>query len=130
MEIKEQVKKFLCETATPDLEGWAWFNLPATDKFNYLVMLDWENGFDDEPDNPFIQDGYGLTVSIRVETGTYFKNDNPYPICTEQGDVIGSYTLSNGDIENGFADATDDIMAMYEQAKECENITEKFLQRV
>lgn len=127
MTLKNQVQKFLQETATPNLEGWAWFNLPSTENYNYIVLVDWQEGYDTEPENPFITDGYGLNVSVRVDTGNYFKCDNPYPICTEHGDVIDGYTLSRADIENNFSDVAEDVMAMYEQAKACEDITARFI---
>ena len=33
--------------------------------------MDWQEGYDTEPENPFITDGYGLNVSVRVDTGNY-----------------------------------------------------------
>ena len=122
----KEIKKFL-EKQVPVLESekgaWAWYNLPEESELPYIVLLDWQEGYDENDHERFIQNGYGLNVSIRADVGQYFKCDNPYPICTEQGDVLDGLTM----YEN-FEEIAEYLYNLFQQAKECESITKQFLE--
>lgn len=101
--IKKQLKEFLQEYAKPELEGWAWLNLPN----NLLCVLDWQNGYDVNEQSMFISDGYGLNASIRVDAGQYFKDDNPYPVVN--GECLDTYTIGEGDVKENFSSLVDEL---------------------
>ena len=124
-QLVKEIREFL-EKQVPVLESdksaWAWYTLPEESELPYLVLLEWQEGYDENDNERFIQEGYELTVSVRVDTDQYFKCDNPYPICTEYGDVIDGLTM----YEN-FQEIAEDLYDLFQQAKECESTSMKFL---
>lgn len=94
IELENKVKNFLKEYAKPSLEGYATLELPKINnkqELNYIVIIEWQEGFDpsEAVNNPFIDnEGYGLDISIRVDKGMYFRNDNPYPVISENEEYL------------------------------------------
>lgn len=124
--IKE-IQKFIQEYHEKlDLDAWAWYDLPDESDLHYLVMLDWQEGYDENENSKYIKNGVGLNVSIRVDVGQYFKYDNPYPICNDDGDVIDGVTLDESDLKDNFKSTAEYMYELFQQAKQCEDITKKY----
>jgi hypothetical protein len=125
--LVNEIQQFLQEYALEDLEGWAWYKLPSTDNFNYIVLLDWQEGYDEDEVETFIKGGYGLNVSIRIDDGSYFKNDTPYPICDDSGECLTGCTLSDSDIEDNFKSMAEYMYDQYQEAIRCEKFSKKYI---
>ena len=123
--IKE-IQKFIEQNVTLDHESWAWYDLPDESDLHYIVMLDWQEGYDENENTTFINKGEGLNVSIRVDVGQYFKCDNPYPICNDIGDVIDGCTLDDNDTKDNYKSMAEYMYELFQQAKACEDITKKY----
>ena len=123
--IQEFIKK---HATTLEHDAWAWYDLPDESDLHYLVMLDWQEGYDENENTTFVNNGEGLNVSIRVDVGQYFKYDNPYPICNEDGDVIDGCTLSDEDIKDDYKSMAEYMYELFQQAKteQCEKLSKKY----
>ena len=115
-QIIKEIQNFIKSNQNLDDESWAWYDLPSTDELDYMVLMDWQEGYDKNEHDTFIKEGYGLNVSIRIDKGQYFKCDNPYPIANEQGDIIEGCTLSDKDIEDNFKSMAEFMYDQYKNA--------------
>ena len=127
--IKQDIKSLLKKHATElNLGSWAYCSLPSTENFNYMVVMEYQEGFDKDEHETFIHDGYGLEISVRINKGQYFRNDNPYPIVNSYCDCLDGCTLSDNDIKDDFNSITDFIYDQYRYATENEQYSLKYLQ--
>ena len=127
--LNQEIQEFLKENCTDrklDMDAWAWYNLPSSDNYDYILLLEWQEGYDKDDNSDFIKEGYGLNASIRIDVGQYFKNDNPMPCCTKQGDVIDGYSIEFADTKNGFKNLTRYLLQDYKLALKSEKINKEF----
>ena len=126
-EIIEEIQNFIKNNQNLDMDSWAWYNLPDSDNFSYIILIDWQEGYDKGEHKTFIKNGYGLNVSIRINNGQYFKCDNPYPIANKYGDIIDGCTLSDEDIKDNFKSMSEFMYKQYTSAIESEEFSLEML---
>ena len=101
----KRVQKFIQENKNLNMEEWAWLDISKEElgtQQDYLILLDWQEGYDEDEHKTFVKDGYGLNVSIRVNHDMYFATDNPMPIINILGDILDGCTLSEADLIDNF----------------------------
>ena len=101
----KKVQNFINKTQTLDIDEWAWLDISKDElgtSQDYLILLDWQDGYDKNENKKFVKQGYGLNVSVRVNHNMYFATDNPMPIINNLGDVIEGCTLSDEDVKDKF----------------------------
>ena len=127
--LNKEVRDFLTRNTVKnklDISAWAWYELPSSDNHDYILLLEWQEGYDENDNTEFLKNGYGLNVSVRVDMGQYFKCDNPYPIANEHGDCIVGYSIEFVDVKNGFKDLTHALLHDYKLAIKREKFTNEF----
>lgn len=103
--LVKRVQKFVQEYKNLNMEEWAWLDISKEElgtRNDYLIMLDWQEGYDENEHETFIKDGYGLNISIRVNHDMYFATDNPMPTINVLGEVSDGCTLSEADLKDNF----------------------------
>lgn len=128
--LNQEIQNFLKENCVDrklDMDAWAWYNLPSSDNYDYILLLEWQDGYDKDEHSDFIKEGYGLNASIRIDEGQMFKYDNPYPICSKQGDCIDGYSIEFVDVKNGFKNLTHALLQDYKLALKSEQFADEFL---
>ena len=101
----KRVQNFINKTQTLDIDEWAWLDISKEElgtSQDYLILLDWQDGYDENENTKFVKQGYGLNVSIRVNHNMYFAIDNPMPIVNNLGEIVDGCTLSDKDINDKF----------------------------
>ena len=101
----KKVQNFINKTQTLDIDEWAWLDISKDELGtlqDYLILLDWQDGYDKNENKKFVKQGYGLNVSVRVNHNMYFATDNPMPIINNLGEVIEGCTLSDEDVKDKF----------------------------
>lgn len=114
-QIINRIQKFLKQYATEDLEGVATLELPPSENLEYLVILDWQEGYDPEETEMFIKDGLGLNASVRINDA-YFKDDCSYPFISDDGDALTGSTLNEVDVREGFSSLAEFLFDNYKEA--------------
>ena len=101
----KRVQNFINKTQTLDIDEWAWLDISKEElgtSQDYLILLDWQDGYDENENTKFVKQGYGLNVSIRVNHNMYFAIDNPMAIVNNLGEIVDGCTLSDKDINDKF----------------------------
>ena len=121
----KRVQNFIKKTQTIDMDEWAWLDISKEElgtSQDYLILLDWQKGYDENENKKFVKQGYGLNVSIRVNHNMYFATDNPMPIVNNSGDIIDGCTLSDKDIDDNFKNVSTFIIDELEYAIKFDDI--------
>lgn len=124
----KKVQNFINETQTLDIDKWAWLDISKDELGtlqDYLILLDWQDGYDKDINETFIKNGYGLNISIRVNRNMYFATDNPMPTTNNSDDIIDGCTLSDKDIEDNFKNVSEFIIDELEYAIKFDDINIK-----
>ena len=124
----KRVQDLIQKNKNLNLDAWAWLDISKKEldaSQDYLILLDWQGGYDENENETFIKDGYGLNVSIRVNHNMYFAPDNPMPIVNSSGDIIDGITLSDKDIDDNFKRVSEFIIDELEYAIKFDNINVK-----
>ena len=124
----KRVQDLIQKNKNLNLDAWAWLDISKKEldaSQDYLILLDWQGGYDENENETFIKDGYGLNVSIRVNHNMYFAPDNPMPIVNSSGDIIEGITLSDKDIDDNFKRVSEFIIDELEYAIKFDNINVK-----
>ena len=101
----KRVQNFINKNQTLDMDEWAWLDIIKEElgtQQDYLILLDWQEGYDENEHETFVKDGYGLNISIRVNHNMYFATDNSMPIVNNLGEIVDGCTLSDKDINDKF----------------------------
>ena len=115
----KKVQNFINKTQTLDMDEWAWLDISKEElgtSQDYLILLDWQDGYDENENKKFVKQGYGLNVSIRVNHNMYFATDNPMPIVNNLGEIVDGCTLSDKDINDKFKSVSTFIINELEYA--------------
>ena len=121
----KRLQSFIKKNKNLDMDAWAWLDISKEELGtlqDYLILLDWQEGYDKNENETFIKDGYGLNVSIRVNHNMYFATDNPMPIVNDLGDMIDGCTLSSKDIDDNFKNVSSFIIDELEHAIKFDDI--------
>ena len=124
----KRVQNLIQKNKNLNLDEWAWLDISKEEldtSQDYLILLDWQEGYDENKNETFIKDGYGLNVSIRVNHNMYFATDIPMPIINSSGDIIDGITLSDKDIDDNFKRVSEFIIDELEYAIKFDNINVK-----
>ena len=63
----------------------------------HSIVLDWIEGYDNDENNPFVKDGYGLEASLRKTKSSYFVSDWEYAYDDSSMSLEGSDKEDNGE---------------------------------
>ena len=121
----KRVQNFINENKNLDMDAWAWLDISKEELGtlqDYLILLDWQEGYDENENKTFIKGGYGLNISIRVNHNMYFATDNPMPTINNSGNIIDGCTLSNKDIDDNFKNVSSFIIDELEYAIKFDDI--------
>lgn len=121
----KRVQKFIQEDKNLNMDEWAWLDISKEElgtSQDYLILLDWQEGYDKNENKKFIKQGYGLNISIRVNHNMYFATDNPMPVVNNSGELIDGCTLSDEDIKDNFKHIATFIINELEYAIKFDNI--------
>ena len=121
----KRVQNFLKGNKNINMEEWAWLDISKEElgtQQDYLILLDWQEGYDEDEHKTFVKDGYGLNISVRVNHNMYFATDNPMPIANSSGDIIDGCTLSDEDVNDNFKSISTFIIDELEYAIKFDDI--------
>ena len=63
----------------------------------HSIVLDWVEGYDNDENNPFVKDGYGLEASLRKTKSSFFVGDWEYAYDDSSVSLEGSDKEDNGE---------------------------------
>lgn len=118
-QLIKQIAQFIKSNTDMGADTWAYIPISSdvlNSRNNYLILMDWQEGYDETEHTKYIKNGYGLNVTVRVDHDQYFACDNPYPVCNIEGDCIDGFTLSVEDEADNFISVAQSILSLLKNA--------------